>query len=225
MKWIGGFLLWSALVIVSGCTLWKREPLRYSSDAIRMRVVDKATQQPLEGVMVVAAWKSYIGTHQHYTGSVHIAEAATNKDGWFELAAWGPVENKEPGGLLDYQPLIWMYKEGHKYFGVHNDPPFDGGDGFPKHAPEHLTFHYQDQSQTVNLEPTSAAEESEGIYLMSFVSGLQFLFEDVKNCGVLKIPLTIERLSVIRDKRERAGKLGLYSLPRELSHLSHCFSE
>ena len=88
------------------------DPPAYFAKEINGQVVDAATGQPLEGVVIVAVWKFYsqgIGSGGH-GGALNTLETITDKDGRYHLPGWGP-RPRPPFAYLDYlDPEITVFK-------------------------------------------------------------------------------------------------------------------
>lgn len=115
------FLLITMLLLLSlqACA----HPMYYRSKEFSGSVVDATTNEPIEGVVVVAQWipRSWkVGEMGHY-GLVEIYEALTDKDGKYIIPGWGP-KLREPGTYLDEgEPEISLFKKGYWYLRVVND--------------------------------------------------------------------------------------------------------
>jgi hypothetical protein len=99
------------LMCIFGCA--SRE---YSSEPIRITVVDAETKKPIEGALVLARWVAKVDTvlgAPRDSGSVELLETTTGPDGRFEFPAWGPVRYEGRGLLLDEDPLIHVFKRGY----------------------------------------------------------------------------------------------------------------
>ena len=96
-------------------------PLPYFSPETRGRVVDADSGRPIEGVVVVARWDwlSYSPGNLHSPPSydrageaAHVAEAVTDGNGAFKIAAWGPV-TKVGGKIAEGVPRLLAFKSGY----------------------------------------------------------------------------------------------------------------
>ena len=87
-------------------------PPAYSATGIQAAVVDEQTGRPLEGVVVVARW---VLRRMGGDGpSLHVAEAATDSNGRFAFAAWGPKPRPPLMQLQDKSPLLILFKHGYE---------------------------------------------------------------------------------------------------------------
>jgi hypothetical protein len=103
----------AATLVIHGCATASEEfpPPAYSAKEIRATVVDGATGQPLEDVIVVARWvlKRMYGDGPH----LHIAETVTDRDGKFLIPAWGPKSRPALMGLSNESPRLLLFKHGY----------------------------------------------------------------------------------------------------------------
>jgi hypothetical protein len=93
------------------CTVFGR--CFYESPGFRIRVVDKETGQPLEGVHALAEWQRY-GLHGR-NGPLMAQEAVSGPDGWLTFPAWGPVRGSASGLVINTDPGITLFKPGYVY--------------------------------------------------------------------------------------------------------------
>lgn len=95
-----------------------QQPQRtYSADPVYARVVDADTGKPIQGVAVVAYWELYQGSitgDGMPCGAANVAEAVTDKDGWFRIPGWGPVKGA-CGRMRNGNPLVYFFKPGYEY--------------------------------------------------------------------------------------------------------------
>ena len=123
-RYICRFLFALLILPLSGCA-----SLRYSAEPIEAWVVDVETQQPLEGVIVVAAWtleanglywdweKWELAGSIHQgsrTGALQVFETVTDQSGRFAFPAWGPIKTSK-GRLIDEDPKLIFFKSGYGY--------------------------------------------------------------------------------------------------------------
>ena len=103
----------------------------YSAEAIEAQVVDAETNQPLEGVIVVAHWEleRKVGAYAHSgndprgTLQLKVMETVTDYSGRFAFPAWGPL-NAPFGAYLEWSdPAILMFKPGYELYGMTNEYP------------------------------------------------------------------------------------------------------
>ena len=103
----------------------------YSAESIRAQVVDADTNQPLEGVIVVAHWElerkvglyGHSGTDPRGPLQLKVMETVTDHAGHFAFPAWGPLD-APPGAYLEWSdPAILMFKPGYEPYGMTNEHP------------------------------------------------------------------------------------------------------
>jgi hypothetical protein len=93
-------------------------PMAYSATGIQAVVVDEQTGRPLEGVVVVARW---VLRRMGGDGpSLHVAEAVTDSNGRFTVAAWGPKPRPPLMQLQDKSPLLILFKHGYEPLELRN---------------------------------------------------------------------------------------------------------
>jgi hypothetical protein len=99
--------------------------MQYSAEAIEAWVVDAETNQPLEGVIVVAHWQLYGGMHPDNAGELTILETVTDNAGRFHFPAWGPKalpSNTPSNARLTYlDPEILIFKSGYRHRRIANE--------------------------------------------------------------------------------------------------------
>lgn len=91
--------------------------LYYSAEPIEAWVVDAETNQPLEGVNVVANWELKGGLEGgNLVGQVMVIEAITDSKGRFYFPGWGPISNLLTfGHIRENGPQLLIFKSGYKY--------------------------------------------------------------------------------------------------------------
>jgi|SRR3972149_10188751 len=97
-------------------------PMFYRAKEFSGTVVDTATNEPIEGVVVVAQWIPVswkVGESGHY-GVLEVYEAVTDKDGKYSIPGWGP-SLRSLGEYLDYlDPQLSVFKNGYWYLSLVN---------------------------------------------------------------------------------------------------------
>ncbi len=97
----------------------------YHAEPIEGWVVDAETNQPLEGVNIVAHWQLRGGVMEdNPIAQIHIDEAVTDRNGRYAFKGWGP-KFALLGHLRDETPGLMFFKSGYKYFGTSNMPGSD----------------------------------------------------------------------------------------------------
>ena len=107
------------LAPMSGCASY--EP-QYSAKSIEAWVIDADTNEPIEGVIVVANWEILAGEMSARSKIIQlkILESITDKKGRFYFSTWGPEPNPSMIGYMGYGPQILLFKSGYKYRGLVN---------------------------------------------------------------------------------------------------------
>jgi hypothetical protein len=109
------FLLLMAAIWLHGCAVADV----YNMQGMEGRVVDKATQQPLEGVMVVEVWEVGGGFEGHTVDYLPLGEAETDSIGRYSFPARG-AGNVSEGFLKEYTPRLIFFKPGYVFFSKGN---------------------------------------------------------------------------------------------------------
>ena len=106
----------------------------YSAEAIDAQVVDAKTNQPLEGVIVVAHWEvgrvvpTFVpimpfGNDPRGPFQLQIMETVTDANGRFHFPAWGPLSVPPLAALGDSDPHLIFFKEGYVPWGASSYHP------------------------------------------------------------------------------------------------------
>jgi hypothetical protein len=105
------------------CFLGVTFPPAYGAEAVSGRVVDEATREPLEGVIVVAHWALMEDTgHADYAGAcMAIVEVATDRDGRYSVAGWGPLPRPPKTFLWAHDPMLTLFKSGYEPLQIANE--------------------------------------------------------------------------------------------------------
>ena len=116
-QWIPLGLLLVGLATLPGCF----HPPIYFAREIHGRVVDDRTDEPLEGVIIVAQWELFQIGVGHRGSMVNVIEVVTRKDGSYDIPGWGP-RLRLPFGYLDsLDPELLFFKSGYTPKGVENE--------------------------------------------------------------------------------------------------------
>lgn len=150
----------SAATALSGCgDLLASRPI----DAV---VVEAASGKPLADVAVLVVWRTELGTTKGtYAGKyVRVAEARTDRDGRFHVAAWGPVVD-DKGGFAADSPRIVLFKSGYEYRELKNDGA----------AADHSTWYRLSSwsGQRIELKPFTQGIEHYAAHLTGLSSALE----------------------------------------------------
>ncbi len=107
-------ILLLVVTVLAGCATYSHKP-------IEMHVVDADTNQPLEGVIVVAQWslsEGSIGGNVE-VGTLQVLETVSEVDGRVYFPGWGPLNATK--GYLDYRGAQFsLFKPGYNIFETQN---------------------------------------------------------------------------------------------------------
>lgn len=93
----------------------------YEALPIQAWVVDEKTNQPLEGVIVVAHWQLKGGLEGgNPVGEMMVMETVTDAKGRFYFPRWGPKQRSSEGRLKTKSPGILLFKSGYEFRGLEN---------------------------------------------------------------------------------------------------------
>ena len=110
-------LMLALLIPLQSCAFFT-----YTALPIQAWVVDGETNQPLEGVIVVAHWQLKGGLEGgNPVGQMMVMETVTDAKGWFYFPGWGPKLRPWYGELKDQSPGILLFKSGYESRGLQND--------------------------------------------------------------------------------------------------------
>jgi len=94
---------------------------KYSAEPIITQVVDADTKEPIEGVVVVAAWVLKGGLEGgNLKGVMMVMETVTDQSGHFHFAGWGPKSKPsyirwyEDARLKSESPEFFLFKSGYR---------------------------------------------------------------------------------------------------------------
>ncbi len=109
--------IWMALLLMPLVAYAKK----YSAEPITTYVVDADTQEPIEGVVVVAAWVLEGGLEGgNFKGVMMVMETVTDQSGAFHFAGWGPKSKPsyirwvDDARLKSYAPQFFLFKSGYR---------------------------------------------------------------------------------------------------------------
>jgi hypothetical protein len=98
--------------------------LEYSAEAIRGRVIDVKSKQPVEGVVVVAIWELRGGLEGgNILGAVQVLESVTDREGHYHFSAWGPLKYTGRGTLDQTAPALVFFRKGYQATARSNTDP------------------------------------------------------------------------------------------------------
>lgn len=94
------------ILSIIGCDDSER---RIDVDGFSVTVVDRVTQQPIEGVLVIASFIARSGSHDSMVGLSNGLETLTGKDGIAHFPAWSTTGP----GFGEHDPVLVAYKTGY----------------------------------------------------------------------------------------------------------------
>lgn len=199
-----------ALIVLTpmcGCAGYES---RYSAKSIEAWAVDADTNEPIEGVVVVASWEIEAGemTARSKLIRLKILESVTDKTGRLNFAAWGPEANPSDVGYLGSRdPRLVLFKGGYGYVGLEN---FNT-------EPRPGALRYSDwHGKTIRMHKAG----SDNIYLESFGSLNRLLdrmlADPEEPCNWNRAPLMVA--AVMKEER-RLREMGLRSISSLISGL------
>ncbi len=116
--------VWMLLTMMPLCVCAKK----YSAEPISAQVVDADTKEPIEGVVVVAAWELKGGLEGgNLKGVMMVMETVTDQSGRFHFAGWGPKRKPsyihwyEDVRLKSESPEFFLFKNGYRFGTFLND--------------------------------------------------------------------------------------------------------
>lgn len=175
----------------------------YSADPISGRVVDKATGEPIEGAVVVAAWIPMGGLEGgNPDGIVQLLEGVTNAKGEYFIPGWGPRPYLGWGRIRSSSPQLLFFKYGF-------NPKLEGELNYlTTNAPSHMTS--SRAGQQIGLDRASLPISEYAGRLISIDSYVLNPLLDSGGCLWKQVP----NLLAAVDRGHRALKeAGLESAP------------
>ena len=189
----------------------------YSAEAIDAQVVDAKTNQPLEGVIVVAHWEvarvvpTFVpimpfGNDPRGPFQLQIMETVTDANGRFHFPAWGPLPVPPLAALGDRDPHLIFFKEGYIPWSISNGHP--------------STFDYSASSTrsselngtTIKLKKFEGDLKAYADQFVGLGGDLNFAtYTRIGNCDWKRIPRMLG--TVIKIKRSFREKLIYSALP------------
>jgi len=91
----------------------------YNMQGMEGTVVDKATGEPIEGVMIVEVWEAGGGFEGHTVDFLPLQETVTDRNGQYEFPARGS-KHVEEGFLKASTPRLIYFKPGYTFFSKRN---------------------------------------------------------------------------------------------------------
>ena len=191
----------TVLFLVALCPL-QACGMQYSAEPIEAWVIDAETNQPLEGVIVVAHWQLYGGLHPDNAGELTILETVTDKAGRFNFPAWGPkaLPSGAPSNarLTFLDPEILIFKIGYTHQRVANELT---SDALKNQGPPLRRSRWN--GKKIKMEKLDKLTLKD---LDDLNGDLKFLLRNPENCNWRYVPKTI---LAIRDSRLELAKNGI----------------
>lgn len=202
-----------AAYIVYGCTLADV----YNMQDMEGTVVDKATGEPLEGVMVIEVWEAGGGFEGHTVDYLPLRETETGSDGRYEFSARG-TQHVDEGFLTADSPRLIYFKPGYIFTSESNRYHPDRRFEFNRRSDWH--------QKTIELESFEGTPEEHAKDLERFDAVLSNLAGAGRQCLWMGIPRT---LAMVRKEDIRQTQLGAdpkvgISAPWRLDELRKCSS-
>jgi hypothetical protein len=197
----GGFIavvLW--LISLQGCATV------YSAKETYAQVVDAETNEPLEGVIVVAHWvldyaSSPLAMHAEHADWM-LMETVTDSNGQFRFPAWGPkaVRPEFPPftRLAGQDPEVILFKSGYEWQARSN------GVTGPPEWPGPLVRSWGGNGKTIRMKKFKGGLKEYGRYIGGVLTGV-----DYGRCDWKKIPRIIIALN---EEDERLRRLGIFTV-------------
>lgn len=182
----------------------------YSADPISGRVVDKATGEPIEGAVVVAAWIPTGGFEgNNPQGLVQVSEGITNASGEYTIPAWGPKLYFGGGTLGINSPQLLVFKYG---FEVEV-----GGEWthWKSEAPSHMRS--ERNGKVVELLRSNSLPTDYAVRLMSIDIRILDRIAKAGGCTWQQVPFLLRAVDVAREDLKASGVS--YVPIRSLDHL------
>lgn len=178
-------------------------PRTYSADRIDARVIDAETEQPLEGVIVVAHWELR-STGYNPGGSVPVGqmmtmEAITDKEGRFHFPAWGPLIAWK-GQMHDDDPQLIFFKSGYTRLILSNEDKFTLASVLRSHRTSDWN------GKTIEIKPFKGEMKRYVGLLHNLNAKLeQIISWNPKECNWKKLPKAIVTMDRERKLLEQKG--------------------
>lgn len=180
----------------------------YTALPIQAWIVDEETNQPLEGVIVVAHWQLKGGLEGgNPVGQMMVMETVTDAKGQFYFPGWGPKLRPWYGELKNQSPGILLFKSGYEHQDLYNNRTRKNSRG---------TLSSEWDGKTIELKPFGETRQIKDI-LRDFErlnSSVETIVRDAKSCNWKKIP---NMLLGIRKQRFFLIENGVTGLPFGIS--------
>lgn len=167
-----------AALMLTSCSLISNT---YLAAPISGTVIDSETKKPIEGVIVAVYWqlKKSAAMHMRLSGTLHVEETVTDKNGKYAFKGWGPVNTNK--GYLSYNsPELLFAKSGYYYErkGNYKTQLYIGSRGaterhvdISEKTPKGILYRSQLDGQTIELK--------KGGYDDEYARQLNFLSHDM----------------------------------------------
>lgn len=178
-------------------------PFWYKAEPIEAWVADAETNQPLEGVIVVAHWQLKGGLEGgNPVGEMMVMETLTDAKGRFYFPGWGPKLRSLEGRLKTQSPRILLFKSGYEYRGLENKLNHKSLRG---DLDKPLRSDWNDK--TIKLERFKGGLEKYEELFEDFNHALERMATDQPGkCNWKNIPMTIRAMN---QERKRLIALGV----------------
>lgn len=214
-NWLAAVLV-AGVLAATGCAAQEAadlgHPDTYSAEPIEGWVVDADTNEPLEGVVVVAAWildgwtTPFIKFDR--VGTLELMESVTGSDGRFNFPAWGPLRRPRGGMLWAQDPELLFFKSGYDIEILSNP--------LTSKIPTNSVRTSRWNGKTIKLKKFEGDVREYASRVRSF--GIGGLGEALKDCTWRKIPKTIiamRKEDLWLRERGQAGVFWQSTVPRE----------
>lgn len=167
----------------------------YRIESIQGRVVDAETEEPLEGVVVVAFYAveygGFAGTN--LVGYLDPVEAVTNSDGKYRMPALGDIDSTDNGGYVaKYAPELYFYKFGYAVEKLEND--------YRKHDWKDDRRYSEWDSKRIELKRFEGTEKQYAENIFWFSRRIDDATPGPTRCGLVLVPNALRELN--RTKNE-----------------------
>ena len=202
----------AALILV--WFLFFRLPSTYSAEVVTGQIVDAKTGKPIDKAIVVAIWELERGFSIEggiLAGHLHVQEVLTDKDGFYQVDAWGPKKPPKGSYTNSRSPKLAIFKKGYYpdakknfWWGPSDDRQY-----------QYRKVHKSDwHMQTLKLEPFDGDWKRYSRTLTNFNVSFDSVFDVIfgaHQCDWKKIPRMVIALDKHRQflKERKLPKGGL----------------
>ncbi len=199
-------LVAAGALAAAGCGAQERadskHPDSYSAEPIEGWVVDANTNEPLEGVVVVAAWildgwtTPFIKFDQ--VGTLELMESVTDANGRFSFSGWGPLKRPQGAVLWAQDPELLFFKSGYDIEILSNP--------LTKKLSAKSIRTSQWNGKIIRLRTFTGSIQQYASRVRTFGRSIDHAFQD---CSWRKIPNTIIVMAREDTELQRQGTSGL----------------